>query len=38
MSKSLTAKVVPQFKLGTKAVPCAILLIAMNTALVVGAG
>lgn len=38
MSKSLTAKFVPQFKLGTKAVLCAILLIAMNTALVVGAG
>jgi len=29
---------VPQFKLGTKAVLCAVLLIAMNTALVVGAG
>jgi methyl-accepting chemotaxis protein len=38
MSKLLTAKLVPQFKLGTKAVLCAILLIGMNTALVVGAG
>jgi methyl-accepting chemotaxis protein len=38
MSNSLTAKLVPQFKLGTKAVLCAVLLIAMNTALVVGAG
>ncbi|MBK3666576.1 Cache 3/Cache 2 fusion domain-containing protein [Bradyrhizobium diazoefficiens] len=38
MSNSLTAKFVPQFKLGTKAVLCAVLLIAMNTALVVGAG
>ncbi|WP_441236781.1 methyl-accepting chemotaxis protein [Bradyrhizobium sp. 930_D9_N1_4] len=33
-----TAKFLPQFKLGTKAVLCAVLLIAMNTALVVGAG
>ncbi|MBR0778784.1 Cache 3/Cache 2 fusion domain-containing protein [Bradyrhizobium diazoefficiens] len=31
-------KLLPQFKLGTKAVLCAVLLIAMNTALVVGAG
>ena len=31
-------KFLPQFKLGTKAVLCAVLLIAMNTALVVGAG
>lgn len=38
MSNSLTVKFVPQFKLGTKAVLCAVLLIAMNTALVVGAG
>jgi len=38
MTNSLTAKFVPQFKLGTKAVLCAVLLIAMNTALVVGAG
>lgn len=38
MSNSLTTKFVPQFKLGTKAVLCAVLLIAMNTALVVGAG
>jgi methyl-accepting chemotaxis protein len=38
MSNLLTAKFVPQFKLGTKAVLCAVLLIAMNTALVVGAG
>ena len=38
MTISLTAKFVPQFKLGTKAVLCAVLLIAMNTALVVGAG
>ncbi|MGY3358206.1 hypothetical protein ACVWZK_004869 [Bradyrhizobium sp. GM0.4] len=33
-----TAKFLPQFKLGTKALLCAVLLIAMNTALVVGAG
>ncbi|MCK1386179.1 Cache 3/Cache 2 fusion domain-containing protein [Bradyrhizobium sp. 21] len=33
-----TAKFLPQFRLGTKAVLCAVLLIAMNTALVVGAG
>ncbi|MBR0985901.1 methyl-accepting chemotaxis protein [Bradyrhizobium liaoningense] len=38
MSKLSTAKRLPQFKLGTKAVLCAVLLIAMNTALVVGAG
>ncbi|MGW1421845.1 methyl-accepting chemotaxis protein [Bradyrhizobium manausense] len=38
MSKSLTAKFLPHFKLGTKSVLCAVLLIAMNTALVVGAG
>lgn len=38
MSNLLTAKFLPQFKLGTKAVLCAVLLIAMNTALVVGAG
>src|SRR6201991_1755631 len=38
MSNSLTAKFLPQFKLGTKAVLCAVLLIAVNTALVVGAG
>ncbi|MCP3372292.1 methyl-accepting chemotaxis protein, partial [Bradyrhizobium cajani] len=38
MSNGLTAKFLPQFKLGTKAVMCAVLLIAMNTALVVGAG
>jgi methyl-accepting chemotaxis protein len=31
-------KLLPQFKLGTKAVLCAVLLIAVNTALVVGAG
>ena len=33
-----TAKFLPKFKLGTKALLCAVLLIAMNTALVVGAG
>ncbi|MGY8711033.1 Cache 3/Cache 2 fusion domain-containing protein [Bradyrhizobium sp. 18BD] len=38
MSNSLTAKVLPRFKLGTKAVLSAVLLIAVNTALVVGAG
>lgn len=38
MSNLLTAKFLPQFKLGTKAVLCAVLLIAVNTALVVGAG
>ncbi|MGT2440213.1 cache domain-containing protein [Bradyrhizobium betae] len=38
MSSILTAKVLPQFKLGTKAVLRAVLLIAVNTALVVGAG
>ncbi|WP_409188292.1 methyl-accepting chemotaxis protein [Bradyrhizobium sp. RDM4] len=38
MSKLATAKFLPQFKLGTKAVLCAVLLIAVNTALVVGAG
>jgi len=38
MSNVLTGKFLPQFKLGTKAVLCAVLLIAMNTALVVGAG
>ncbi|MGY8666316.1 Cache 3/Cache 2 fusion domain-containing protein [Bradyrhizobium sp. UFLA05-109] len=40
MSNPLTGKVLPQFrfKLGTKAVLCAVLLIAVNTALVVGAG
>src|SRR5436305_11597535 len=38
MSSLLTAKLVPQFKLGTKAVLCAVLLIVVNTALVVGAG
>ncbi|MBR0726733.1 methyl-accepting chemotaxis protein [Bradyrhizobium manausense] len=38
MSKSLTANFLPHFKLGTKSVLCAVLLIAMNTALVVGAG
>jgi len=38
MSNLLSAKFLPQFKLGTKAVLCAVLLIAMNTALVVGAG
>ncbi|GLR84682.1 methyl-accepting chemotaxis protein [Bradyrhizobium iriomotense] len=40
MSNQLTGKYVPQFKfkLGTKAVLCAVLLIAVNTALVVGAG
>ncbi|TYO67816.1 HAMP domain-containing protein [Bradyrhizobium hipponense] len=38
MSKLSTAKLLPQFKLGTKAVLCAVLLIAVNTALVVGAG
>ncbi|MGY4288115.1 methyl-accepting chemotaxis protein [Bradyrhizobium sp. LM2.7] len=38
MSKLATAKLLPQFKLGTKAVLCAVLLIAVNTALVVGAG
>ncbi|WP_158667709.1 methyl-accepting chemotaxis protein [Bradyrhizobium guangdongense] len=32
------SKFLPQFKLGTKAVLCAVLLIAMNTGLVVGAG
>ena len=31
MSNLLTAKFLPQFKLGTKAVLCAVLLIAMNT-------
>jgi methyl-accepting chemotaxis protein len=40
MSNPLTGKFLPQFrfKLGTKAVLCAVLLIAVNTALVVGAG
>ncbi|WP_439409829.1 methyl-accepting chemotaxis protein [Bradyrhizobium sp. DASA03076] len=38
MTNSLTLKFLPRFKLGTKAVLCAVLLIAMNTALVVGAG
>ncbi|MGL9617018.1 Cache 3/Cache 2 fusion domain-containing protein [Bradyrhizobium sp. U531] len=38
MSSFSTAKILPQFKLGTKAVLCAVLLIAVNTALVVGAG
>jgi len=38
MSKLSTAKFLPQFKLGTKAVLCAVVLIAVNTALVVGAG
>lgn len=38
MSNALTGKFLPQFKLGTKAVLCAVLLIAVNTALVVGAG
>jgi methyl-accepting chemotaxis protein len=38
MSSLLTAKFLPQFKLGTKAVLSAVLLIAVNTALVVGAG
>ncbi|RXT45064.1 methyl-accepting chemotaxis protein [Bradyrhizobium betae] len=38
MTKVLTGKFLPQFKLGTKAVLCAVLLIAVNTALVVGAG
>ena len=38
MTNRLTVKLLPQFKLGTKAVLCAVLLIAMNTALVVGAG
>jgi methyl-accepting chemotaxis protein len=38
MSNLSTAKFLPQFKLGTKAVLCAVLLIAVNTALVVGAG
>ncbi|MBR0788813.1 Cache 3/Cache 2 fusion domain-containing protein [Bradyrhizobium manausense] len=38
MTNLLTSKFLPQFKLGTKAVLCAVLLIAMNTALVVGAG
>src|SRR5947209_6628840 len=38
MFKLATAKFLPQFKLGTKAVLCAVLLIAVNTALVVGAG
>ncbi|MGY4294289.1 methyl-accepting chemotaxis protein [Bradyrhizobium sp. i1.4.4] len=38
MSNRATAKFLPQFKLGTKAVLCAVLLIAVNTALVVGAG
>ncbi|WP_256808321.1 methyl-accepting chemotaxis protein [Bradyrhizobium sp. Bra64] len=38
MSNRPTAKFLPQFKLGTKAVLCAALLIAVNTALVVGAG
>jgi methyl-accepting chemotaxis protein len=38
MSDRATAKFLPQFKLGTKALLCAVLLIAMNTALVVGAG
>ncbi|MCP3470597.1 methyl-accepting chemotaxis protein [Bradyrhizobium sp. CCGUVB1N3] len=40
MSNSSTGKFLPQvrFKLGTKAVLCAVLLIAVNTALVVGAG
>ena len=40
MSNTLTGKFLPQFKLklGTKAMLCAVLLIAVNTALVVGAG
>jgi methyl-accepting chemotaxis protein len=40
MSDLLTGKFLPQFrlKLGTKAVLCAVLLIAVNTTLVVGAG
>lgn len=38
MSNVLSTKFPPQFKLGTKAVLCAVLLIAVNTALVVGAG
>ena len=40
MSNLLTGKFLPQLKLrlGTKAVLCAVLLIAVNTALVVGAG
>lgn len=38
LTKVLTGKFLPQFKLGTKAVLCAVLLIAVNTALVVGAG
>jgi methyl-accepting chemotaxis protein len=40
MSNLLTGKFLPQFrlKLGTKAVLCAVLLIGVNTALVVGAG
>ncbi|MGY3366981.1 methyl-accepting chemotaxis protein [Bradyrhizobium sp. GM2.4] len=38
MSNRATAKFLPQFKLGTKALLCAVLLIAMNTVLVVGAG
>src|ERR1700754_5037700 len=38
MSNLLTAKLLPQFKLGTKAVLSAVLLIAVDTALVVGAG
>ncbi|TQF36160.1 chemotaxis protein [Bradyrhizobium sp. UNPF46] len=38
MSKFSTGKLLPQFKLGTKAVLCAVLLIGVNTALVLGAG
>ncbi|WP_027527210.1 methyl-accepting chemotaxis protein [Bradyrhizobium sp. Ec3.3] len=40
MSDPSTGKVLPQFrfKLGTKSMLCAVLLIAVNTALVVGAG
>jgi methyl-accepting chemotaxis protein len=38
MPDILTGKFLPQFKLGTKAILCAALLIAVNTALVVGAG
>jgi methyl-accepting chemotaxis protein len=38
LSNILTGKHLPQLRLGTKAVLCAVLLIAMNTALVVGAG
>ncbi|WGD55999.1 Cache 3/Cache 2 fusion domain-containing protein [Bradyrhizobium sp. CB1650] len=38
MPTVLTGKFLPQFKLGTKAILCAVLLIAVDTALVVGAG